>query len=1168
MPLFNLGITMYLKAVEIVGFKSFADKVRLNFEPGVSCIVGPNGCGKSNVIDSVRWAIGEMSWKSLRSGSMVDIIFNGTRKRPPLNMAQVSMVFDNTSRKLPVAFSEVTVTRKIYRSGESEYFLNRVQCRLKDIRELFLDTGIGGEGYAIIDQGSVNQMLEASPEQRREMFEEVAGVSKYKAKREEAVRKLERVDMDIARLSDTLALIAEQIKKLDNEARKARLYQKYREELKSSEIAISLENIKSHDEQIQAAAAELEPAMKEIEDTKNSVSALEGSVAALNLNLTHKQKELSKFGENIAAAKYQVGLLEGAIQNCVNLSAEFTLQVQNSKSEETASLARLAELAPALEELKKKIRLAEEEYRPLQEQYNKKYEEVTANEAALKNAQILVEKAAAQAAEISQKQLELSGRIALEESSCAHEETNLINLERSLQSQNERAQTLTKEIEQITLAAEQKQASLNQTKAAQAKAEAVLTELNKKRQALNDKLNALAAKRASLNAKMQMIQSQGKNNPYWVGTKLVEECGIAGIKGTLRKYLKFDDALSLPVEETFGKFLDSVLCDNLQAAQNALKLLKQNGKARCRFIILPLVPECKEEHSILKNGQNLADLIEYPKELTSLIKYITCSYKTQESEVAGGFWLSGGAAGVKPPEAYWGEEASAKKELKEVSLQEETVKQELKSVNDALPAAEAEIKNLRLKFQEESIALNSLKNDITLHKRSLDENTQACAQIVKSKEEISAKISARKQKTAEMKQQLSQTALDCERAKADVEKARASRSGFEQQGETLKAEIQQANAKLYESKIKKSNLELDLKTSLAEETSLKEAQTKRGETISKAAERIKTLEAEKLTSQAKLTAQRDTLAALEVAENKMQGDLNVLKADFEEKNTKLDNYKTKINELTLKAHDLENSLTNHRRQKTAIINNLLESWNITQQEAQMKWGGIKVDYERVKMMRKRIENMGAVNMTAPEEYDALTQRDNFLKKQIEDLSSAKRDLKAAITKINATTRDNFKYTFEQVRSHFKSIYQSLFVGGEAELILTNPENLLETGIEITVQPPGKKVLNISALSGGEKALTVVSLLFAFFTHNPSPFCILDEADAPLDEANVERFTNLIKEYAKKTQFIVVTHNKRTMEAAQMLYGVTMEENGVSKVLSLNLKDQDAKTKSLVAAASD
>ena len=1093
---------MYLKALEIIGFKSFADKVRLNFEPGVSCIVGPNGCGKSNVIDSVRWAIGEMSWKSLRSSSMVDIIFNGTRKRPPLNMAQVNMVFDNSSRKLPVAFNEVTVSRKIYRSGESEYFLNRVQCRLKDIREMFLDTGIGGEGYAIIDQGSVNQLLESTPEQRREMFEEVAGVSKYKAKREEAVRKLERVDMDIARLSDTLALIAEQIKKLDSEARKARLYQKYREELKESEIALSLENIKSHEEQIQTAAKELEPILKEIEDSNNTVSALEGQVAALDLNLTHKQKELSQFGENISSAKYQIGLLEGAI-----------------------------------------------------------------NEQALKAAQNDVERAVAAASEVSQKQLELSGKIALEESSCAHEDENLINLERNLQTQLQRAQVLKEEIEKFADSLSQKQNLVSQVKEGQLKAENALSELNAERQSLNDKLNNLKGKRASLNAKMQMIQTQGKNDPYWVGTKLVEESGIAGIKGTLRKQLKFKEEDSLAVEESFGKFMDSVLAEDFDSVKQAVSLLKQNGKARCRFIILSRVPQSREGTSVL-SGSAVGGLLQYPAELEGLIKYVTASYSAVESEVGDGFWVSGGAAGVKSPEAYWGEEETVKKELKQIDAEEKEFSDSLQKVNEQAAETEQTLRALRAKYQEESISLNSLNNDINLHKRSLTEAEQSCQQIGKSKEEISSRVAQRRARTGELKVQLTELTGKYEEAKGNIQTLREKRESLEKEEQTLKAEIEQANAKLYEAKIKKNNLDLDLRTATSEEQSLRQAQNKRSENVAKATERIKVLEGEKLSSQAKLAAQRDSLAALEVAENKMRGDLNLIKTEFDEKSTALNKRKARINELTLKAHDLENALGNHRRQKTAIINNLLESWNITPQEAQMKWGEVKVDYERVKMMRKRIENMGAVNMTAPEEYDALTQRNDFLKKQIEDLGNAKRDLKAAINKINATTKENFKYTFDQVRTHFKSIYQTLFVGGEAELTLTDPENLLETGVEITVQPPGKKLLNISALSGGEKALTAVSLLFAFFTHNPSPFCILDEADAPLDEANVERFTNLIKEFSSKTQFIVVTHNKRTMEAAQMLYGVTMEESGVSKVLSLNLKDQDSRTRRLVAAASE
>ncbi|MDR1684452.1 MAG: hypothetical protein LBR90_03210, partial [Elusimicrobiota bacterium] len=457
---------------------------------------------------------------------------------------------------------------------------------------------------------------------------------------------------------------------------------------------------------------------------------------------------------------------------------------------------------------------------------------------------------------------------------------------------------------------------------------------------------------------------------------------------------------------------------------------------------------------------------------------------------------------------------------------------------------------------------NALKEKQT----DLQEAQRAKEQLEKNKQEILARIEQRKQKAARLKEQLAALNKEHEDAKKNTETLRQNRAGLQQEGQTLKAQTEQANIALYEVKIRKNNLELDLKSTQSESAALTAAQTARGERSQKAQERIAALNGEKLSSQAKLAAQRDELAALELADTKMRGDLNALKTDFDAKNTALNKNKTRVNELTIKAHDLENALTNHRRQRTSIINALLEAWNTTPEEARMKWGDKQVEFERVKMMRKRIENMGPVNMTAPEEYDALVSRNDFLKKQIEDLDNAKRDLKAAINKINATTRENFKYTFEQVKTHFRNIYQTLFAGGEADLSLTDPENLLETGVNIMVQPPGKKLSSIAVLSGGEKTLAAVSLLFAFFTHNPSPFCILDEADAALDEANVERFLSIVKEFAQRTQFIIVTHNKRTMEAGQMLYGVTMEEKGVSKVLSLNLKEQDAKTREFMAAA--
>ena len=1156
---------MYLKALEIIGFKSFADKVRLNFEPGVSCIVGPNGCGKSNVIDSVRWAIGEMSWKSLRSGSMVDIIFNGTKQRPPQNMAQVNMIFDNSKRELPIDFSEVTVSRKIYRSGESEYYLNRVQCRLKDIREMFLDTGIGGEGYAIIDQGSISRLLEsAGPLERREMFEEVAGVSKYKAKRDEAIRKLEHVDLDIARLSDTLALIAEQIKKLDSEARKARLYQKYREELKESEIALALENIKSHDAEINKTSFALEPVLKELQDLQATVSALEGEAAALDLNLTHRQKEYQEFNEKISAAKYQIGLLEGVVQNCQNLSGELTLQLQSSKAEDDLSKKRMLELVPALQNLQQQLNQATEALVPLQEKYNQKYAQVKQNEEQLKIVQEQMESVGSKLLTLAQEEMELSGKIALEESAIAHENTNLINLQRSLETQKERAQALDEEIKNFQDTVTQKEQELNNLKQNQQNLENQKRDLENQRQELNKQLSALQAEIASLKTKMQMIEMQGKKDPYWLGAKIIEENKIDGIMGTLRKNIKFKKEHTLTVEETLGKFLDSLICPDLETAQKAISVLKKKGGARGRFLVLNKVPKVQAENSLYGGAQNLRSLINCKPELSALLDYLCAGYALQDGEVAGSFWVSGGEKEVKTLESFWAEEENAKADLKQKTKeQEETTQKIIKNMED-ISLKEQEIKTAATKIQEDLIALNTAKNNLTLRQRNKQEIEAAQAQIVKNKEALVKNLEERKQKINTSKEELKIFRTKQEETKKETETLRQKRSALETEAVNLKAEIERANAALYEVKLKRNNIELDLKTSATEQQNLAEQEKKRQEQILKSEERVKALEEEKLTSQAKLTAQRDSLAALELSEVKMREGLTALKLEFDNKNSALNKHRTHINELTVKSHDLENTLTNHRRQKTGIINTLLESWNITQEEAQMKWGEKKVDLERVKMMRHRIESMGAVNMTAPEEYDALKERNDFLTKQIEDLQNAKRDLKAAITKINATTRDNFKYTFEQVRTYYKEIYKKLSMGGEAELTLTDPNNLLETGIEVTAQPPGKKLLSIAVLSGGEKAFAALALLFAFFMHKPSPFCILDEADAPLDEANVGRYVDVIKEFSANTQFIVVTHNKTTMSAAQMLYGITMEEKGVSKVLSLNLKEQEEKINQLVA----
>lgn len=1143
---------MYLKAIEIQGFKSFADKSRLDFEPGITCVVGPNGCGKSNVIDSVRWAIGEMSWKSLRSASMVDIIFNGTAKRAPLNMAQVSMVFDNASRQLPLDFNEITVTRKIFRSGESEYYLNKVQCRLRDIRDLFLDTGIGGEGYAIIDQGGVESVLSASAEQRREMFEEVAGVSKYKAKREECIKRLERVDLDLARLADTVALIDEQIKKLDSEAKKARLYQKYREELKESEIAISVCSIKESDGLIAKHSGELAPVVKKLEDLEARISAQEGAAAALDLNLTHKQKEAAEFNEKISASKYQVGLLEGAIKNCDNLTNELTAQVAASGAEAQRGQNRLQELVPALAQLKEQLAAVSAELTPLQTHYNEQTAQAQKMENDLRAAEVQLQRSSGELMSLVQKQMEAENRISLEESSMQRENEDLISAEKTSQAQQAGLAGIQKSLQEISARVQTKQTEANQAREAIVSGEENVRKLQGLRSSLNEKLSAVKSARAALSAKLEMIQTQGKNDPYWVGAKTVAESGLPGVKGTLRKALKYPAALGVAVEEAFGKYLDAVLCENVQTVEQALSLLKQHGKARAKFIVLnqvPATPETPAENA-LKNQ------LKYQPELENLINFIIGGYSYGDGTVKGGFFIGGGAEGIRAPEAYWGEEETVRGEMAAKAAEEDSVSKEIIANYEMLSKAEENLKNLRIKSQEAVLALNSVQNERANKERELRATQDALNRAAQRKQEITLRVDNRKRNVETLKQNLA----DLKRLHAEAvsrgEELKKSQITLRENAEKLKGEINALSAKLYEVKIKKNNVELDLKSTEYEFNSLTASAGQRNQKIASANLRLKSLAEEKLSTQAKLSTERDTLAKLEIDEHKMRADLETLKKDYSDKLAALNACKKESSELTIKRNDLENALSNARRQRTTVVNNLFESWNITPEEAQLNYGDKTVDYERVKMMRKRIENMGAVNMTAPEEYDALTERNTFLRTQIADLESAKKDLKSAINKINQTTRENFKYTFEQVRMHFKNIYQTLFRGGECDLVLTQPDNLLETGIEIYAQPPGKKLLNITSMSGGEKTLTAMSLLFAFFTHNPSPFCIMDEADAALDEANVERYVNLIKEFAKTTQFIVVTHNKRTMESARMLYGITMEESGVSKVMSVNLAERN------------
>src|SRR3989338_6701148 len=718
---------MYLKAIEIYGFKSFANKVKLPLKPGITCIVGPNGCGKSNVVDSLKWCIGEMSWKSLRMPSMMDVIFAGTTKRQALNMGEVAMTFDNESRKLPLDFSEVTVTRKIYRSEESEYFINKVQCRLKDIREMFLDTGIGTEGYAIIDQGEVEHVLSATAEERRELFEEAAGVSKYKAKRDEAGRKLEKVEIDLNRLADSMVLLDEQIKKLDKEAARARLQQKYKEELTGAEIALLLRDGEVFAARSAEAAARLEPIKKELAETAVAITSLEGELAALNLTLVQKSEDQRVLKEAVSTVKTDKVQAEGRIVAGGNMLTETASQREGLASSERRNAEKLAVTGPRIEELRAKLSSDEGGLPALQAEYEEAAAALARVAEQMRAADEAADNIAREMNEAYSREMEISNKIAVTGSNIGHF--------------NDAKAGLEKDIEDINSAVTAIEAGIAELKARSAALGAELAAENEKAAAAETQSKGLAArlgeidvrqseireKKAWNQSRLEAILSQGEHDTYWVGINSVLNSGVAGVKGTLRHLLSIRKEDRVAVDDALGRFLDSVVCETAAAAQEAIDYLKHVGKGRCRFLILERAPAAHAQEGWTAPGaQRLLEKISCEPQYLPLVTGLLSGVYASGGSVYGSFWVTGGVDEVVSNEPYWEEEGDLKEQitkLDEESAALETEKvsllPQLEGARAAADAAEEKAVALNIEFHKNATEAAGAEDGLRIKRESL-----------------------------------------------------------------------------------------------------------------------------------------------------------------------------------------------------------------------------------------------------------------------------------------------------------------------------------------------------------------------------------------------------------------------------------------------------------------
>lgn len=1145
---------MYLKALEIYGFKSFANKIKMPLKPGITCIVGPNGCGKSNVVDSIKWCIGEMSWKSLRMPSMMDVIFSGTTKRQALSMGEVAMTFDNESRKLPLDFSEVTVTRKIYRSEESEYFINKVQCRLKDIREMFLDTGIGTDGYAIIDQGEVETVLSASPEQRRELFEEAAGVSKYKAKREEAGRKLEKVDADLNRLADSMVLLDEQIKKLDKEANKARLQQKYKEELTGAEISLLLREGDAFAARSTEAAARLEPVKKELEEIVVSITALEGEIAALTLTLAQKGEEQRVLKEVMSSVKTEKVQAEGRIVSGDEMTLEISRQRESLGLSERRNAEKLAVTAPRIEELNLKLASNEGGLPALQGEYEAAAAALAGVADQMRAADEADEVMGREMNEAYSREMELSNKIAVTGSNIGHHNDAKAGLEKDITDITSSVTYIEARIAELKarsaalgaeLAAEKEKAAAAETQAAGFTAR--ITEIDARQ-------NDIREKKAWNGSRLEAILAQGEHDTYWVGINGVLNSGVAGVRGTLRHLLAIRKEDRVAVDDALGRFLDSVVCENAASAQEAIEYLKHIGKGRCRLLILDRAPAAPAQEGFnVPGAQRLLEKISCDPQYLPLVTGLLSGVYAANGAVHGPFWVTGGVDEVASNEPYWEEEGDLKEQIKALEAETAALEAEraglvpqLEAARAAANAAEEKGRTLDIDFHKNETEVSGADDDLRVKRESLalsqsemakaDEAVRQAeaefAALVETKAAAGAATEAKKAEQAAIGDRKNALHEDFARQKEELGARKANLDNFRQNLEALKGELSRAEGDM---------------------ASLTEEQSHFDERRAELAARDEHYKSEIAAAKVRLAELMHDLAEREIMDRALEDELNELRGTMARLSANLTDSRALSAENEKIRYQIETELATIAARADETAKRMADEWNITPAEARERYAGIQSDHERVQFLRRRVAEMGNVNMTAPEEYEALTQRYNFMNSQVEDLNRAKADLRSAINKINDTTRENFKLTYDKVRGYFKEIYSLLFNGGEADLILTMPDNLLETGVEILARPPGKKPVSISQLSGGEKALTALALLFSFFRVNPSPFCIMDEADAPLDEANVERFVRLIREFSSMTQFIVITHNKRTMEVADTLYGVTMEELGVSKLISVDLK---------------
>lgn len=1181
---------MYLKRLELQGFKSFADKTILELMPGITTVIGPNGSGKSNISDAIRWVLGEQSMKSLRGTKSLDIIFAGTQNRKSLSFAEASLVFDNSDGALPIEYTEVTVTRKIYRSGETGYYINKVPCRLKDVLELFMDTGIGKDGYSIIGQGKIDEILSNKSEDRRHIFEEAAGIVKYRTRKQESEKKLEHTKLNLLRINDILTEIEGNLEPLQMQADKAKKYLNLREELKNIEIGLFVYNIEKYKQDLEKVVQDIEIMQSQCNDEEGRLER----VKILKEELKSSIDEITETIENMSNIGFESQKQIEQLNSDINVAKT---RIANNNENNDRYLKEIEEQNAKIKELKDEIEQKEAKKDNLKQNKEKFEKELNEKQAELDK---LTEK-------LSSKELEIEGyKHTVEEntdkkyelqSEINAQNINYQNFEKRQAQIKQEMQSTISELDGTRLNKEDIAKQFNEIENKKNKAQNSLNEVAKQREEANQKIKSFESNINILSSEMRikesrlkfLIETEKEKEGYIKSVKsLLKDCENIkelgkGMNGVLANIIEVPDDLQTAIEMCLGASLQNIVTETETDAKRLVEHLRKNNLGRASFLPISSV-RGKKLDKIKGNESGVigiaSDLVKYNKKYEQIILNLlgrtvivdnmdtaikvakqngyTFRIVTKEGDsINPSGAITGGSVAKKTVNILGrGKEieklekeiknlkqkieklendkqnyeesiegilelsANLEKELQEIDITYATEKQKVISINENIEKLEKRLNRLK----EEQANLEKQKEEAVSTKGDLQVEIN---KIVEQNEELSKIITEFAELNKDDQKYIDDLNFDITNLKISVSSFDESEASIQEIQERINQELENAHTSIENKntqieQIEKDNEELEKSI---QETLQKIEEVK--ESVNSSSSKIEELKKERAQKSEKLSKQEDEITAKFKLIEDLKGQL-----------VKLDVKKTKIEE------DIN-----------GIINKMWEEYELTPNNAEQyqKPENVALTQRRVNSLRTEIRELGSVNVDSIEEYKNLKDRYDFMSEQRLDLENTMSKLRKVISDMTQIMKEQFKEKFKVINKNFGEVFAELFGGGKAELTLEDEENILECGIDITVQPPGKKLQNMMLLSGGEKAFTAIALLFAILKINPAPFCVLDEIEAALDDVNVFRYADYLKKFTDHTQFLVITHRKGTMEVADTVYGVTMEESGISKLLSMKLK---------------